>query len=305
MVHKQSNWFYILLFLLPGLAIYTIFMVYPLVDSLRLGFFQQQPNGADLFVGVENFVRLLSDALWQPRFLGALRNSIIFFMISLLIQNPLALFLAAILASGVRFGGVYRVLIFIPAILSLTITAFLWNLLLSPLWGIPKTLLVPIGLGALARPWLGLESTALIVLALISVWQFIGVPLLIYYAALVGIPHELTESAVLDGASGWHIFWSIKLPLLLPVVGVITLITFIFNFNAFDVIYAAKGALAGPNFASDTMMTFFYRTFFGFELQQPNPTMGAAIAGVTFTILLVGVLIYISFWQRRITTYEL
>lgn len=305
MADKRPSLFNLLVFLLPGLLIYTLFMIYPLVDSLRLGFFQQDPAGPDRFVGLQNYIQLLTAPLWAPRLEGAFKHSVLFFSINAFVQNPLALFLAALLASKIRLEGVYRTLIFVPAILSLTVTAFLWNLLLNPLWGIPKTLLTPLGLGAYARPWLGLEDTALWVLALISAWQFLGVPMLIYYAALLGIPNDLIESASMDGASGWRTFWNIKFPLILPVVGVITLITFIFNFNAFDVIYAAKGALAGPNYATDTLMTFFYRTFFGFELQKPNPTMGAAIAGVMFVVLLIAVLAYIYIWQRRVTSYEL
>ncbi|MCC7163088.1 MAG: sugar ABC transporter permease [Anaerolineae bacterium] len=296
--------FHILVFLAPGFVIYGLFMCYPLVDSLRLGLFAQA-GGVESFVGFENFVRLMSDPDWAPRFWSALGHSLIFFLINMLVQNPIALMLAALLASMGKSGGIYRTLIFAPTVLSLVITAFLWSLLLSPLWGLPKTLLTPIGMGSLARPWLGLESTALPTLALISAWQFIGVPIILYYAALIAIPNDLVEAAYVDGATGWDVFWLIKFPLILPVVGIIALMTFIFNFNAFDVIYAVKGALAGPNFATDTMMTFFYRTFFGYELQKPNPTMGAAIAGSSFAILMLGVLIYIFVWQRRAKTYEL
>jgi raffinose/stachyose/melibiose transport system permease protein len=115
----------------------------------------------------------------------------------------------------------------------------------------------------------------------------------------------LIEAAIVDGANPWQIFLRVKLPLVLPVVGIVSLMTYIFNINAFDVVYAVKGPLAGPNFASDTMMTLFYRTFFGYEFQQPNPTMGAAIAGAMFVILLVGVALYFFVWQRRVQTYEM
>ncbi|MCC7161436.1 MAG: sugar ABC transporter permease [Anaerolineae bacterium] len=303
-LRRKSFPFHILVFLAPGLLIYFVFMCIPLLDSLRLGLFATD-GGVEQFVGLDNFVRLTSDPDWAPRFWSALGHSLVFFLINMLVQNPIALLLAALLASMGRSGAVYRTLIFAPTVLSLVITAFLWSLLLSPLWGLPKTILTPIGLAAFARPWLGLESTALPTLALMSIWQFIGVPVILYYAALIAIPNDFVEAAYVDGATGWDVFWRIKLPLILPVVGIVALMTFIFNFNAFDVVYAVKGALAGPNFASDTMMTFFYRTFFGYELQQPNPTMGAAIAGTSFAILMVGALFYIFVWQRRTQTYEM
>ena len=77
------------------------------------------------------------------------------------------------------------------------------------------------------------------------------------------------------------------------------------NFNAFDLIYTTQGALAGPNFSTDIMGTFFYRTFFGFQLQLGNPTMGATVAAMMFLIILAGVLLYLFGWQRRIQTYEI
>lgn len=295
---------HIVVFLTPAFIIYSAFMIYPLFDSLRLSFFAQDAQHVTRFVGIDNYLKMATDPNWQPRFLAALRNSFLFFLINMLIQNPLALGLAALVSTRIRGSSIYRTLIFAPSVLSLVIVAFIWQLLLSPLWGIVKDLLAAVGLGELYQPWLGLENASLIVLALISSWQYLGVPLMLYYAALISIPDELIEAARVDGATGRYIFWRIKFPLILPMVGIVSLMTYIFNFNAFDVVYAIKGPLAGPNYASDTMMTFFYRTFFGFEFQPPNPTMGAAIAGSMFIILMAGVLIYIFFWQRRVETYE-
>lgn len=295
---------HLLVFLLPGTLIYTLFMVYPLADSLRDGFFVVTADGTQRFVGFDNFVRLLTDSNWQPRLTGALLDSLVFFLINLCVQTPIALMLANFLASKTRLSGLYRTLIFSPAILSLVIVAFVWQMLLSPLWGIAKGMLGGVGLGALYQPWLGLPGSALITLALISAWQYLGVPMMLYFAALISIPEELTEAAVIDGANPWHIFRHVKLPLILPMVGIVALMTYIANLSAFDVVFAVKGPLAGPNFASDTMMTFFYRTFFGFEFQQPDPAMGGAIAGTMFVILAVGVGLYFYVWQRRVRSYE-
>lgn len=296
---------HILVFLAPAAFIYTLFAIYPVLDSLRLGFFTQGAAQSEHFVGLDNFVRLATEATWQPRLLAALGNSFVFFLINMLVQNPIALALAAVLSGKTRGSGLYRTLIFAPAVLSLVIVAFVWEMLLSPLWGVIKNLLIAVGLGGVYQPWLGLPETSLITLGLISSWQYLGVPMMLYYAAFISIPHELTEAAIVDGANGRQIFWRVRLPLVMPMVGIVSLMTYIFNFNAFDVIYAVKGPLAGPNFASDTMMTFFYRTFFGFEFQPPNPTMGAAIAGVIFVILIAGVALYFLFWQRRVHTYEM
>jgi raffinose/stachyose/melibiose transport system permease protein len=295
---------HIVVFLAPAVVIYTIFMVYPLVDSLRLSFFTQDAQRVESFAGLQNYTRLLTDPLWAPRFWGALRNNLVFFLVHMLVQNPLGLLLAALLCRPGRSRTIYRTLIFTPTLLSVVIIGFIWQLILNPLWGIAQSALQAVGLGLLFKPWLGLPETALITLSLISVWQFVGIPMMLFYAALLGIPDELTEAARVDGATPWNVFWRVKFPLLLPTVGIVSILTFVGNFNAFDLIYTVKGALAGPNFATDLMGTLFYRTFFGFQLQLGNPTMGATVAAMMFLIILVGVLLF-GLWQRRVPVYEL
>jgi raffinose/stachyose/melibiose transport system permease protein len=296
---------YILVFLAPAVIVYTLFMVIPLLDSLRLSFFTTTQNNQEVFNGVQNYVTLFTDPLWATAFQNALGNNIKFFLIHMVVQNSIGLLLASLLATGGRLRNVYRTLIFLPTVLSVVIIGFIWRLILNPLWGVTDGALKAIGLGQLYQPWLGLEGTALTTLGLISVWQFVGIPLMLFYAALIAIPDELIEAARVDGASGWSIFWRVKFPLVLPTVGIVGILTFVGNFNAFDLIYTVQGALAGPNFASDIMGTLFYRTFFGFQLQLGNPTMGATVATMMFFIILVGVLIYMFLWQRRVTTYEL
>jgi raffinose/stachyose/melibiose transport system permease protein len=204
-----------------------------------------------------------------------------------------------LLARRIRGSSIYRTIIFTPTILSVVIVGFVWKLILNPAWGISRTILSTVGLGGLDNPWLGLESTALTTLALMSVWQNVGIPMMLFLAALIRIPEDLTEAAKVDGASGWTIFWRIQFPLILPTVGLVAVLTFVGNFNAFDLIYATQGALAPPNFASDILGTFFFRTFFGYQLQPADPFMGATVAGMMLIIILIGVLIYLFGWQRR------
>ena len=220
------------------------------------------------------------------------------------VQNPIGIALAGMLSlSGLKLKALYRTVIFLPTMLSVVIVGFSWNLILSPLWGVAEGALKSVGLGSWFAPWLGLPSTALITLALISVWQFVGIPMMLIYASLLNIPEELVDAARVDGLGQFRIFWHIKLPLVLPTIGLVSILTFVGNFNAFDLIYSVKGALAGPNFASDVLGTFFYRTFFGFQLQLGNPTMGAAVATVMFFIILVGVCFYLFVIQRRMRRY--
>jgi len=303
--HRKPFPVYILVFLTPAVIIYTLFMVYPLLDSLRLSFFTLNEQNQEIFVGIQNYITLFTDSNYAPRFWGALKNNLVFFAIHMVVQNSIALLLAALLASGIRGSNVYRSVLFMPTVLSVVIIGFIWQLILNPLWGVSESILQAVNLESLFKPWLGLPETALITISLISVWQFVGIPMILFFAALIGIPDELMEAARVDGASGWQTFWRIKFPLILPSVGIVAILTFVGNFNAFDLIYTMKGANAGPDFSTDIMGTLFYRTFFGQQLQLGNSTMGATVAAMMFLIILSGVLIYMFLWQRRIQTVEM
>lgn len=291
---------HILVFLAPAVFIYTVFMIYPIFDSLWLSLNNKTAQSAQVFVGLQNYQTLLSHEQWLKPLWNALRNNVLFFVIHMLVQNPVGLLLAALLATRIRGTWIYRTIIFTPTILSVVIIGFIWKLILNPTWGISRSILGAVGLVSLDRPWLGLESTALTTLSLISVWQNIGIPMILFLAALIRVPEELVEAARVDGAGAWKIFWRIQFPLILPTVGLVAVLTFVGNFNAFELIYATQGAIAGPNFASDILGTLFFRTFFGYQLQPADPFMGSAVAGVMLLIILVGVLIYLLGWQRRL-----
>lgn len=295
-----------MVFLAPATLIYTAFMIYPLLDSLRLSMFAPGPDRTEVFVGFGNYVRMVTDPTWSWHLWNAVKNNFVFFAVHMFVQNPIGLFLAALLSSQItRFAAVFRTVLFLPTVLSIVLVGFIWRLILSPLWGISEDALGLIGLADLNRPWLGLESTALVTLSFVSVWQWVGMPMLLFLAALVGIPDELVEAARVDGANAWQVFWRIKFPLILPTVGIVGVLTFVSNFNAFDLIYTTQRATAGPNFATDIMGTFFFRTFFGVQLQPGNPTMGATVAGFMFLIILAGVLLYLFAYQRRLQRIEL
>jgi raffinose/stachyose/melibiose transport system permease protein len=194
---------------------------------------------------------------------------------------------------------------FLPTLLSVVIVGFVWQLILSPLWGVSEHLLSLVGLQDWFAPWLGLEGSALITLSLMSVWQYVGIPMMLIYAAMIAIPEDVIEAAVVEGASPWRIFWQIRLPLILPTLGLVTILTFVANFNAFDLIYTVKGGLAGPNYSTDILGTLFYRTFFGYQSQVASATMGAAVATLMFLVILLGVAAYFLLVQRRLQRFAL
>ncbi len=136
-------------------------------------------------------------------------NNVIFFVIHMLVQNPIGIALAALLSvPKLRGAAFYRTAIFLPTLLSFVIVGFIWKLILSPIWGVSPYLLDLVGLKSLFAPWLGQPSSALIAVSLISVWQYVGIPMMLIYAALLNIPEEVIEAAEmrrhhrLDASSG-------------------------------------------------------------------------------------------------------
>ena len=302
-IRRPVRW-HILVFMLPAFLVYTAVMIIPLGGTLWLSLFNQV-DGQRVFVGLQNFRTLFGEDRWSVSFWNALLNNTYFFIIHMLVQNPIGVALAALLSlPKLRFSAFYRTAIFLPTLLSFVIVGFIWKLILSPLWGVAPTLLDLVYLKSLFAPWLGRPGSALITVSLISVWQYVGIPMMLIYAALLNIPDEVIEAAEMDGITGWSQFWKIKLPLILPAIGIISILTFVGNFNAFDLIYTVQGALAGPDGSTDILGTLLYRTFFGFQLQLGDRSMGATIATVMFLIILGGVSFYLFAIQRRMRRYQ-
>jgi len=302
-IKRPTRW-HIGIFLLPAFIIYSAVMILPLIETLRLSLFNVV-DGQSTFVGFGNFKVLFGDERWAADFWNALKNNFIFFVIHMLVQNPIGVALAAMLSlPKLRFAAFYRTAIFLPTLLSFVIVGFIWKLILSPIWGVSPYLMDLVGLKSLFSPWLGKPNSALIAVSLISVWQYVGIPMMLIYAALLNIPEEVIEAAECDGVTGWSQFFKIKLPLILPAIGIISILTFVGNFNAFDLVYTVQGALAGPDKSTDILGTLLYRTFFGFQLQLGDRSMGATIATVMFLIILAGVSLYLFAIQRRMRRYQ-
>jgi raffinose/stachyose/melibiose transport system permease protein len=298
---KRPFRWHILVFLAPAVIVYSLVMIFPLLATLYQSFLTKDGT----WNGIGNFIRLFTDPQYADYFWRALRNNFYFFAIHMMVQNPIGIILAALLSNPrLRLRGFYRTVFFIPTILSFVIVGFVWKLMLSPTWKMTEGMMTAVGLGDLFAPWLGREETALTTLSLISVWQFVGIPMMLIYAALLSIPDEVIEAAECDGITGWSQFWKIQLPLVLPAIGIVSILTFVGNFNAFDLVYAAQGAQAGPNFSTDLLGTLLFRTFFGAQLQLGDKAMGSAIAGVMFLIILIGVCIYLFLVQTRLRRYQ-
>ena len=281
---------YWILYILPAMLFYVVFMAYPMIDSIRLSFYSGT-TGTREFVGFANYVRLFTDPVVSTRFWNAFGNNWIFFAYHMILQNSLGILFAAILTNRTMRGRqLYQTLIFIPCTIAVLETGYLFKLILNPIWA--GTTLKKAGLGFLVRSWLGDPKMALSCVSLVSVWQWVGIPTMMFVAAFQGISDDLIEAASIEGASPWQQFIKIKIPLIVPVIGMIAIMTFVSNFNAFDVVFSMETPDGAPNYATDIIGTLFYR--YGVAGQHPvgipEPGVGAAISTTVFLILLCGVL---------------
>ena len=298
---KKSDKYGWLIYLLPAFVVYTVFMAFPLADSIRLSFFSgSSASGKNIFVGLNNYKALFGDADNARRYWGAFGNTWYFFFIHMLVQNVLGLTFSLMLtAKGMKRTRFYQTIIFIPVTLAILVTGYLWKLILNPQWGALPLMLKNFGLETLIKPWLGEQQYALTAISLVSSWQWVGIPTMMILAGLQTISDDLLEAADIAGCNSWQKILYIKLPLIKPMLGMIAILTFVNNFNAFDVVFAMENVNGAPQYATDLIGTLFYRV--GIAGQHPvgipNPGMGAAIATVTFIMLMIGVGIMLRLTQ--------
>ncbi|MGL1891542.1 MAG: sugar ABC transporter permease [Spirochaetaceae bacterium] len=286
---RGFKWF---LYIIPALLFYTAFMALPILNSIKLSFFTETINKGSSFVGFNNYIKLFTHPGTSARYWSAFGNTWLFFGIHMVVQNVLGIIFANFLADKFLKGSsFFRTVIFLPATLSILVTGYVWKLILNPQWGAINLILKNLGVEDYAIAWLGNPSIALIIISLVSSWQWVGMPTMMFLAGLNNISEDLYEAADIAGASDWQVFWLIKLPLLKPVVGIIAILTFVNNFNAFDVVFSMANVNGAPLFSTDILGTFFYRI--GIAGQHPvgipDRGLGAAVATITFILLAIGV----------------
>jgi len=275
-------------------------MFFPLIASLGYSFFKWSGYGPKTFVGFDNFVKLFTQKPWNELFINALGNNLYFFVITMIIQNLVALILAVFLQRGMKGSNILRAIYFAPSTISVVIVGFIWTLIYNPMSGSLNQLLKAIGLGSLAKAWLGNESTALTAIAVANAWQYTGIPLILFVSGINTIPDELYQAVSVDGGDNWHKFIHVTIPNLAPVIFIVSTITFVGNLSSFEIIYAMEGTLAGPNYSTDVLGTFFYRVAFGARTgSPPDMGLGAAIAAIMTLIISIGVFFWLRLYWKQ------
>jgi multiple sugar transport system permease protein len=243
------------LFLLPGLLLFGVFRLYPLLDGLRLSFTNARLGRAQYtWVGLANYERLLDDT----RFHASLWNTAFYTVASTLPILAIPLVLALALNRGIGLKTFLRSAFFFPFTLSVVTVGLKWMWLLDPVVGPFNYYLRALGLPA--RSWLADPATAMWAIILTTVWWVAGYYLVIYLAGLQDIPRELYEAAAIDGAGGWTIFRAITLPLLRPVLLFVFVTHIIGSFQIFGQVFILTQG--GPGDATRTVVQHLYETAF-------------------------------------------
>jgi raffinose/stachyose/melibiose transport system permease protein len=276
------------LFVVPALVLFTVVLLYPIVAALGFSLFEFR-GGTRLvrFNWFQNFVVLFTKQPYVEQLPRAFAHNIVILLGALVLQNSLGMFLAMQLQGLGRMRRVFQVLYTTPYLVSPLVVGYLWTLLLSPTFGPVNALLKAVGLGQFALSWLGDPTLALPTLILVTVWQWIGFPVLLYGAALGGLQPDILEAASIDGAGGWKRFRYISLPLVTPAIGTVSILTFISAMESFTLPYALGGATGSPAGGTDVLALLFYRS--SFQSGASNSLgISSAIATLLFLFILGG-----------------
>ena len=294
----MSRTAWITFFTAPAMAMMAAFMLWPALSALGYSLFDWNAFTRGEFVGFKHFLRLTQPP-YRGELLAALAHNTITFLAVLTVQNALALLLAFGLYRRPRGFTFFRATVFLPVILSLVITAYLWELFLHPLFGpLTKFAMSTFNLEEFAP--LGDRHLALATAIIISIWRNVGFPTLVFLAGMNAIPDEIYKAAELDGASDWQTFRRITLPNLGPSFTIIVILSFIGAFEWFELPFVIGGATGNPANSLDTMALMFYRLSFGDGASPVTDLgLGAAVSVVLFVIVLIGSKFGADFLRRR------
>lgn len=265
-----------LLHLTPGMAGFFIFIVVPLIASLVISLYNWPLYGEREFVGVQNYVQLLSGA--DPVFFTVLRNTAIFAIGYTVANLIICTAIAVWLHSLPEWGGFFRILFFIPVVTPMVANALIWRLMLQDN-GLVNTLLA--GVGIQGPSWLGDGNWALISLIMMSLWQGIGYNIVVLAAGLNNINPSVMEAARIDGTTAWSRFWRVTFPMLSPSLFFASVMTVIGGFKVFTQPYMLTRG--GPGDSTNTIVLYLYRAGFSYD----RLGFASSMAWVLFVIIMI------------------
>lgn len=274
MFSKQKENKILLFYVLPALILYLLFKLYPAI----LGFYYSLTdwNGIDQsyeMIGFDNFSELYADVyFWE-----SIQFTLKYVVVILVVSNVLAMLLAVLIESRMKARGLFRTLFYMPNMISMIIGGYMWVFIFTR---VIYYLADKWGLAFLDQSWIGDPSYSFIAIIIVSSWGTVGYLMLIYMAALQGVPLQLKEAAVLDGANSWNVFRNVTFPMIQHAFTICIFWSLSSAFQVFDVIYALTGG--GPGRATQSVALNIYEEAF-----KGNIRYGYATAKSTILFLIV------------------
>ena len=262
------------LFLAPVTILLLVFILYPIIDTfITSGYQWNGISSAKEFIGLENWKTLLTD----KDFWIAFRNNLVIMVLSIVIQIPIGLALATFLDFGGKKLTIFKVIWFVPLLMSSVAIGFLFTYALATNGGIVSTISGWFGGGNIDL--LGNPKTALLTVIIVICWQFTPFYMVYFMAAFTNIPYDIFEAARIDGATRGQYFWRIALPLLVPSMKSAAILSMVGSLKYFDLIYVMTGG--GPGTSTELMATYMYKQSF----KNFNMGYGSAVAGGMFILI--------------------
>lgn len=235
------------LFVLPAVLMLCLFYIYPFLKVFQLSFFEWDGISPRMhFVAFAQFRDIIFS---NPTWWQSIWHAAYITLLALVFQNGLALLLALLVDHGIKYGNVYRVIFFLPPVLSGIVVGLIWNWIFNGNYGLLNYWLNQAGLGNLARSWLADPKTALTCVAVIHMWKGFGWGFIILLAGLQNIPRALYEAARIDGASSWDVFRRVTVPLMIPVFALVMVLTVLGTMQIYDIIVSTTGG--GPGYHTE------------------------------------------------------
>lgn len=294
-----------ILFLAPGFLIYCVLVIYPIFSAANISLYKWNGIGAKVYVGLQNYIELFSNSNLLSQLLNALKNSLIIFILTVLILMPLQIIFAYMIYTKVKGHTFLQAAIFSPQFISTAVIVFIFTLLLDSNIGLVNNALKSIGLDALAKPWLGMPGIGIFVVWIMISWAGFGVGMLYFVGAMNMISTEVLEAAYVEGAGYWKRMVKIIIPLIKNTILNLVLITYITSLTIFDYSYILGGVSGGIDGSVDVMSLFFYRITFGDNnplggnLSENSMGMGTTIACVLFLLIFVVAAFQIVMMNRK------
>jgi ABC-type sugar transport system permease subunit len=286
------------LFLLPTVALFVLFVGWPILHSIYLSTTTWSGFGLPTFTGLANYVRLTGD----PVFRTALVITVVFTAVTTVLQTVLPMLVAVLIHAGWRRAGtVFRTILFLPGIISLVVTGVLWQLIYDPNLGTLNQLLSALGLESWRQQWLGDPQLVVASIVVVSLWQSLGLYMLIFFAGLQGIDPTLYEAARMDGANARQRLLHVTVPQLRTVTGIVVALNLINGFKTFDIVYVMTHG--GPNHSSEVLGTYLYSLAFG-SLSGSVPQIGYATAISIVVMVLCLLAAFVQFAVTRRATAD-